>query len=121
MNVVFTYLPIRLKEITEIYLKYSIENLNNQNIIPIIYSDKDYFKDRLKENLPVENFFDWASVTLKKEYKNIETEKLFALTTLLFEDDLQLEFDEKKKNKKIKTDEYTLKVPNIAVSNYGIF
>ena len=83
--------------------------------------DKDYFKDRLKENLPVENFFDWASVTLKKEYKNIETEKLFALTTLLFEDDLQLEFDEKKKNKKIKTDEYTLKVPNIAVSNYGIF
>lgn len=83
--------------------------------------DKDYFKDRLKENLPVENFFDWASVTLKKEYKNIETEKLFALTTLLFEDDLQLEFDDKKKNKKIKTDEYTLKVPNIAVSNYGIF
>lgn len=44
MRVVFTYLPIRLKEITEIYLKYSIENLNNQNIIPIIYSDKDYFK-----------------------------------------------------------------------------
>jgi hypothetical protein len=43
MDVVFTYLPIRLKDVTEIYLKYSIENLNKQNIEPIIYSDKDYF------------------------------------------------------------------------------
>lgn len=43
MDVVFTYLPIRLKDITEIYLKYSIDNLNKQNVEPIIYSDKDYF------------------------------------------------------------------------------
>lgn len=43
MDVVFTYLPIRLKETTELYLKYSIKNLNKQNIEPIIYSDKDYF------------------------------------------------------------------------------
>ena len=43
MEVVFTYLPVRLKDITEIYLKYSIGNLNAQNIIPTIYSDKDYF------------------------------------------------------------------------------
>jgi hypothetical protein len=43
MEVIFTYLPVRLKDITEIYLKYSIGNLNAQNIIPTIYSDKDYF------------------------------------------------------------------------------
>jgi hypothetical protein len=43
MDVIFTYLPIRLKDITEIYLKYSIDNLNKQNIEPIIYSDIDYF------------------------------------------------------------------------------
>ena len=43
MEVVFTYLPVRLKDITEIYLKYSISNLNIQNIIPTIYSNKDYF------------------------------------------------------------------------------
>lgn len=83
--------------------------------------DKDHFKDILKEQLPVESFFDWAATTLEKEYTAVETDKLFALTTLLFEEDLQLEFDEKKKNEKIKTDEYTLKVPNITVSNYGIF
>jgi hypothetical protein len=43
MEIIFTYLPVRLKDVTEIYLKYSIGNLNTQNIIPTIYSDKDYF------------------------------------------------------------------------------
>ena len=98
-----------------IYLEDLIDN-NDKWIFDI-----DYFKGKLREQLPVNNFFDWAATTLEKEYTAIESDKLFALTTLLFEEDLQLEFDEKKKNKKIKTDEYTLKVPNITVSNYGIF
>ena len=36
MRVVFTYLPIRLKEVTEIYLKYSIENLDNNKSLFIV-------------------------------------------------------------------------------------
>jgi hypothetical protein len=43
MDVIFTYLPVRLKEITEIYLKYTIFNLNKTGVIPTIYSDKNYF------------------------------------------------------------------------------
>jgi hypothetical protein len=62
MRVIFTYLPIRLKETTEIYLKYSIGNLNNQNIIPIIYSDKDYFKD-------TELKYEWVEFQIDKTYK----------------------------------------------------
>jgi hypothetical protein len=62
MRVVFTYRPIRLKEVTEIYLKYSIENLNNQNIIPIIYSDKDYFK-HTKLN------YEWIKFDVDDKYK----------------------------------------------------
>jgi hypothetical protein len=62
MRVVFTYLPIRLKEITEIYLKYSIENLNTQNITPIIYSDKDYFKGT---NLN----YEWAKFDIDMKHK----------------------------------------------------
>jgi hypothetical protein len=62
MQVVFTYLPIRLKEVTEIYLKYSIENLNNQNIIPIIYSDKNYFQGTgLK--------YEWIKFEIDEKYK----------------------------------------------------
>lgn len=62
MQVVFTYLPIRLKEVTEIYLRYSIENLNNQNITPIIYSDKDYFKD-------TELNYEWIKFDVDDKYK----------------------------------------------------
>ena len=62
MRVAFTYLPIRLKEFTEIYLKYSIENLNAQNITPIIYSDKDYFKGT-KLN------YDWVTFDVDNKYK----------------------------------------------------
>lgn len=62
MRIIFTYLPIRLKEITEIYLKYSIKNLNNQNIIPVIYSDKDYFKH-------TELNYDWVEFQIDDKYK----------------------------------------------------
>lgn len=62
MNVVFTYLPIRLKEVTEIYLNHSIEKLNDQNIIPFIYSDHDYFKNSgLKYN--------WVKFQTDEKYK----------------------------------------------------
>lgn len=62
MRVVFTYLPIRLKEVTEIYLNYSIENLNAQNIIPIMYSDKDYFKN-------TDLNYDWVEFKIDEIYK----------------------------------------------------
>ena len=62
MRVIFTYLPIRLKEVTEIYLKYSIKNLNKQNIIPIIYSDKDYFKG-------TELNYEWIEFQIDKKYE----------------------------------------------------
>jgi hypothetical protein len=62
MDVIFTYLPIRLKDITEIYLKYSIENLNKQNVEPIIYSDKDYFNHT---NLK----YKWIEFNIDVRYK----------------------------------------------------
>ena len=62
MQVVFTYLPIRLKQTTEIYLKYSIENLNSQNIVPLIYSDEDYFQQTgLK--------YKWTKFEIEEKYK----------------------------------------------------
>ena len=62
MDVVFTYLPVRLKDITEIYLKYSIDNLNKQNIEPIIFSDSDYF---IHTNLK----YKWIQFDVDSKYK----------------------------------------------------
>jgi hypothetical protein len=61
MEVVFTYIPIRKKYPAETYLAYSIENLNNQNVIPILYSDKDYL---CKTNLK----YKWVKLD-ESEYK----------------------------------------------------
>ena len=62
MQVVFTYLPIRLKEVTEIYLKYSIKSLNEVGVIPIIYSDIDYF---IKDDLN----YKWIEFDIDSKYK----------------------------------------------------
>jgi hypothetical protein len=62
MNVIFTYLPIRLKEITETYLTYSISNLNKQEIKPTIFSDNDYFKNQGLE-------YDWVEFDVNERYK----------------------------------------------------
>lgn len=61
MRIVFTYLPIRLKEITEIYLKYSIQSLNKQGEVPIIYSDVDYFKN-------LDLIYDWIELPISDRY-----------------------------------------------------
>lgn len=78
MQVVFTYLPVRLKDITEIYLKYSITNLNNQNITPFIYSDKDYF-------IHTDLKYNWVEFDVDSKYK-VETlwsyPKLKVLSTI---------------------------------------
>lgn len=61
MKIVFTYLPTRLKEITEIYLKYSIQSLNKQGEVPVIYSDVDYFKN-------LDLVYDWVELQIPDRY-----------------------------------------------------
>ena len=62
MEIVFTYLPIRLKEVTEIYLSHSIKKLNEQGIVPLIYSDSDYFIGRGMK-------YEWIEFNTEERYK----------------------------------------------------
>ena len=50
------------EEITEIYLKYSIQSLNIQGEVPIIYSDIDYFKN-------LDLIYDWVELSLPDRYR----------------------------------------------------
>ncbi len=93
---------------------------------PIANSDKwvfnkDLYKGKMMSQLPLDSFFDWCGLTLRGEYKEIETDKFFALTGLLFEDGIMLELDESVKDRKlIKTNQMTLRVPKIKVIKHGI-
>lgn len=93
---------------------------------PIAHSDKwvfnkDLYKGKMMSQLPIDSFFDWCGLTLRGEYKDIETDKFFALTGLLFEEEIMLELDESSKDRKlIKTNQMTLRVPKIKVIKHGI-
>ncbi len=82
--------------------------------------DKQLYKDKLKENLPVTDFFKWCNKTLKEDYKKVQIEKFFALTSLAFDDDLQLEYPVKAEFDTIKINDLTLTVPKITINNHGI-
>ena len=64
---------------------------------------KSHYKKNLIEKLPLENFFGWCNDELKEESKEITNEKVFALTGLLFEEDLEVSFSDKNEMIKIKT------------------
>ncbi len=82
--------------------------------------DKVLYTEKLKANLPVENFFKWCNKTLKEDYKKVEIEKFFALTTLAFDEDIERDFGKKPEFEKIKINDLTLTVPKITINQHGI-
>lgn len=82
--------------------------------------DKEHYTQKLKENLPVTNFFKWCNKTLKEDYKKVEIEKFFALTSLAFDDDIDRDFGKKAEYETIKINDLTLTVPKITIVQNGI-
>lgn len=82
--------------------------------------NKEKYKQHLMEELPVDDFFKWAFISLQKEYKNVETEKFFSLASLLFEDDIDKEFDPDGTFEYLETTQVRLRVPRIKIYKYGI-
>lgn len=77
--------------------------------------DKEHYTSKLKENLPVDNFFQWCNKVLKDDYKKVEIEKFFAMTTLAFDEDIERDFGKKPEFDKIKINELTITVPKITI------
>lgn len=102
-------------QITDIYLDEPDLKASDKWIF-----NKEFYRDKLIQELPMPNFFEWAGKTLKGEYKEVETEKFFSLSTLLFEDDIELEFDPKADRQVIRTSEMNLRVPKIKIKRHGL-
>lgn len=75
--------------------------------------NKPLYKEKLKEHLPVDNFFKWCASTLKDEYKLIEVDKFFSLLSLMFEEDISFEPEDGKKSIEIRTSKTIFKAPKI--------
>jgi len=79
--------------------------------------NKTNVKAKLKEQVPVQDFFTWCRNELMMEFKEVDAEKFFAMCTLLFEEDLEKEFSDKGTRVKIKTQHSKMTVPKIKILN----
>lgn len=79
--------------------------------------NKTIVKAKLKEQVPVQDFFTWCRNELMDEFKEVDAEKFFAMCTLLFEEDLEKEFSDKGSKVKIKTQHARMTVPKIKILN----
>jgi hypothetical protein len=88
---------------------------------------KNYYKKKLIQDLPIDNFFQWCYTSLQAEFqemkcKNINTEKFFAVSSLLFldkefEKDFQIRLDTVFEPEKveIRLEDLILEVPKIHI------
>jgi hypothetical protein len=77
--------------------------------------DREFFKSKLNESMPVNDFFGWCAKTLHKDFENLDTDKFFALTGLLFDEDLAIEFPKKSERVLISTTTSKISVPKLKV------
>lgn len=82
--------------------------------------NKDKYKAEMMQSLPISNYFEWAGKKLKSEYSNLETDKFFALSSLLFEEGIDLEVDPNADRQVIKTSQMNLRVPKIKITKDGL-
>lgn len=82
--------------------------------------NKLHYKKKLIEKLPVENFFSWCNKQLENESIEITNEKIFALTGLLFEEDLDVIYSDKHEIIKFRTRNSNFIVPKLKIERNGI-
>jgi hypothetical protein len=81
--------------------------------------NKERYIERLQSQLPIINFFYWCTDSLIEEKEDISPDKFFALSSLLFEDNMDVEIEGENKIE-IKTTETIIKAPVIKINSYGI-
>lgn len=95
----------------------------------IVEDDQEYetwvfkkakYKRKLINSLPIDNFFDWCNKQLKDDTSEITNEKVFALTGLLFEGDIEVNSNSEAKFLNIETKTSKLSVPILNVKKNGI-
>jgi hypothetical protein len=79
--------------------------------------DRELFLTQLNAELPVKDFFGWCSKMLLKDFSHIETEKFFAITGLLFDEALNVEFPKKDERTTIETLNARIDLPKIKIDN----
>jgi hypothetical protein len=96
---------------TEMYLK---EDLIQENWL----FDKLHFKEKLKQDLPVDNFFEWCFHSLQSGNDPVSTDKFFEMINLIFEKEMEPVFADQARFQTIQTSHSTILFPKISIKSH---
>jgi hypothetical protein len=74
--------------------------------------DTDFFKEKLRKNLPIENFYEWCYQVLKQVEIKPDMMKYSAIANLIFEKEFDAEFEINKRFK-LELEDVILTVPKV--------
>ena len=77
--------------------------------------DKFKYKERMKESLPIKNFFGWTMQEIKSEIIDFNTNQYFSMVSLLFEKGINIEFQNRYETIIIEKDNTELTVPVLKI------
>lgn len=78
--------------------------------------NKSEYKSLLNLKLPVDDFFTWCKTSLENENKNFDFDNYFMVTSLIFEEDYEVEQDKENRNISFKTEQGELVMPKLKIT-----
>jgi hypothetical protein len=78
--------------------------------------NKSEYKSQLNSKLPVDDFFTWCKTSLENENKDFDFDNFFMVTSLIFEEDFEIEQDKENRNISFKTKQGELIMPKLKIT-----
>jgi len=78
--------------------------------------DKHKYKQRMINALPIQNFFEWIINEFESENIDLNTKRFFTMVSLLFEKDINIEYQNKYEKIVIEKDNTELKIPVLKIT-----
>ena len=78
--------------------------------------NKSEYKSQLNSKLPVEDFFTWCKTSLENENKSFDFDNYFMVTSLIFEEEYEVQQDKENRNISFKTEQGELIMPKLKIT-----
>ena len=77
--------------------------------------NKNEYKSLLNSKLPVDDFFTWCKTSLENENKSFDFDNYFMVTSLIFEEEYNIQQDKENRNISFKTEQGELIMPKLKI------
>jgi hypothetical protein len=100
----------QFKNEEDVYIEEETDNVEQW-----IFNKSEY-KSQLNSKLPVEDFFTWCKTSLENENKNFDFDNYFMVTSLIFEEDYEVQQDKESHTISFKTEQGELIMPKLKIT-----